>query len=101
MVLDARGELVSHLGGHKRVGDVVLLKVLIQGNQVQTQFLGYDKDGRAAGQSGIHVHHACIKAVTGISSHIVFGLEVVIALVPVAEGHEVGMRQLATFGYTC
>ena len=92
------GKLVAHLCGHERVGDVVLLEVLVQGNQVEADLLGHDVNGGAAGEGGIHVHHAGIKAIAGIGGHPVLGLEVIVALIPVAEGHQVGMRQLAALG---
>ena len=75
-------------------------KIVVQRNEVETNLFGNDVNRSTAGQSGIHVHHAGIETIAGVSSHIMFRLQVVIALVPVAEGHEVTMRKLTAFGYT-
>ena len=101
VVLNVRGKLESHLSGHKRVGDVLALEVVVQGYQVKAQLLGYDVYGGSTGQSGIEVHHAGIEAIAGIGRHVVLGLQCIVALIPVAEGNEVGMCQLATLRHAC
>ena len=101
VVLDTSGKLVTHLCCHERVGDAVLLEVVVQGDEIQTQFLGHDIDRSAASQRGVHVHHVGVKTVAGIGCHLAVPIEVVHVVVPVAEGHEVAVCQLTTFGYTC
>ena len=74
MVLDTRGKLIAHLRRHERVGDMFTLEIVVQGDEVQTNLFRNDMNGSAAGQGGIHVHHAGIKAITGIGRHIVLWL---------------------------
>ena len=40
VVLDTGSKLVCHLCSHKSVGDTVLLEIVVQGYEVETQFLG-------------------------------------------------------------
>ena len=101
MVLDAGGKLVAHLGGHERMGDGVLLEVFVQSNQIQPQFLGDDIKRCAGGQRWIHIHHTGIKTIAGISRHIVLGLEAVETLIPIDEGHQIAVDELATLGDAC
>ena len=42
VVLDAGGKLIAHLRRHKRVGDLLALEVVVQGHQVEADFLGDD-----------------------------------------------------------
>ena len=42
VVLDAGGKLVGHLCRHECVGDAICLKVVAQGNQVESQLFWYD-----------------------------------------------------------
>ena len=79
---------------------MVLLEIIVQGHQVEPQFLWDDVDGCAASKGGIHVHHAGIETITGIGGHPVVGLKVIVALIPVAEGHEIGVGELASLGHT-
>ena len=101
VVLDARGKLVRHLSGHERVGDLVLLEIVVQGNKVQTQFLGHDMHAGAAGKCRVKVHRAGVEAVAGISRHLVLRLQAEAAVVPVAEGHHVAVYQLTALGNAC
>ena len=99
VVLDAGGKLITHLRRHERMGDVVLLEVVVQRNKIQTQLLGDDIHRSAAGQCGIHIHHAGVEAIAGVCRHPVLGLEFVVALIPVAEADEVAVRQLTALGH--
>ena len=54
-----------------------------------------------AGQCRIHVHHACIKAITCIGGHLVSWFKPIVTLVPVAESHQVAVSQLASLGHSC
>ena len=101
MVLDACSKLVSHLGSHERVGDVILLEVVVQGNQIETDLLRDDMHRSTASECRIHIHHTGIKTIAGIGSHLMLRLQVIEALIPVAEGHEVAMHQLTPLGNTC
>ena len=100
MVLDACGKLIAHLRGHERVGDMVLLEIIVQGDEVESDFFGNDMHRCTAGQRGIHVHHAGIETIAGVGGHLVLGLQAVETLIPVAEGHQIGMGELATLGNT-
>ena len=82
-------KLAAHLRCHESVCDVVGLKVIVQRNQVEADFLGDDVHGGASRQGGIHVHHASVETVGGVGRHVVAGLQVVVAAVPVTERHEV------------
>ena len=42
MVVDIVDELPCHLGGHERVGDAVLLEIIIESNEVEPQLLRDD-----------------------------------------------------------
>ena len=96
MVLDARGELVAHLRGHERMGDAILLEVIVQRDEVESDFLRDDMHRCSACERGIHIHHAGIEAIAGIGGHLVLGFQIVETLIPVAESHEVGVSELAT-----
>ena len=98
MVLDARGELVAHLRGHERMGDAILLEVIVQRDEVEPDFLRDDMHRCSTSERGIHVHHAGIEAIAGIGGHLVLGFQIIEALIPVAEGHEVAVSELATLG---
>ena len=81
------------------MGDIVLLKVVVQGHQIKAQFLGDDVDTGTAGQGGVHIHHTGIKAVAGIGGHAALRFQTVEALVPMAEADKVAVRELAALGY--
>ena len=100
MVLNARCKLVAHLCSHKRMGDMLFLEVFVQRNQVKADFLWNNVDTSSAGQRGIHVHHAGIKAIRSVGSYLMFWFQVVVTLVPVTEAHEVAVFQLAALGHT-
>ena len=74
MVLDACGELVAHLRGHERMGDAILLEIIVQRDEVEPDFLGDDMHRCSAGKRGIHIHHAGIEAIAGIGGHLALGL---------------------------
>ena len=101
MILDARSILIGYLCCHKGVGNLILLEIVVQGDEVQTQFLRNDIDRGTAGQRWIHIHHVSIESVAGVCCHMVSFLEVVVALIPVAETYQVSVLQLTTFGNTC
>ena len=100
MVLDTRGKLIAHLRRHERVGNMFTLEIVVQGDEVQTDLFRNDMNGSAAGQGGIHVHHASIKAIRSVGSHPMFRFQVVVTLVPMTEAHEVAVFQLAALGHT-
>ena len=81
------------------MGDVVLLEVVIQGHQVETQLLRHDVYTGTTGQGGVHIHHTGVEAITGIGGHAVLRLQTVETLVPVAEADEVAVSKLAALGY--
>ena len=83
------------------MGYLVLLEVVVEGYEVETQFLGDDIYRGTTGQRRIHVHHAGIEAVAGVGCHIVFGFQTVIALIPMAECHQIAVLQLAPLRYAC
>ena len=56
MILDAGSKLVSHLCGHKRMGNMVLLEIVVQHNQLETQILGDDVQFGTYRQSSIYLH---------------------------------------------
>ena len=80
------------------MSDVVLLEIVVQCNEVEADFLGNDVNAGTAGERRIHVHHAGVESVTGIGSHLMLRLQAVETLIPVAEGHEVGVSELAALG---
>ena len=100
MVFDAGGKLITHLRGHERMGDVVLLEIFVQGDKVEANLFGDDMDGGSASQGGIKVHHTGIEAIAGVGSHLVFGLQIVELLIPLAESHQVTMGELTALGDT-
>ena len=75
------------------------LKVVVEGDEVQTQLLGDDMHGGTTSQSRIQVHHTGIETVAGVGSHVVHWLQAVEALIPMAECHQVAMCQLAPLRY--
>ena len=87
------GKLTTHLCGHEGMGDVVGFEIIVQGNQVEADFLGNDIDRSSRCQGGIHIHHTGIEAVAGVCRHVVFCLQVVVTAVPVAESHQIPMLQ--------
>ena len=101
VVLDTCRKLVAHLRSHERVGDAVLLKILVEGDEVQTQFLGHNIDGCSAGERRVRIHHVGVKAVAGIGRNLAPCLEVKHLMVPVAEGHKIGVGKLAALWHTC
>ena len=100
VVVHVGGKLVGHLRGHERVGDVVFIEVIVHRRQGQADVVADDIHARAASQRGIHVHHAAVEAVTGVTRHMMLGLQFKTALVPMAESGQVAMLQLATLGQT-
>ena len=82
------------------MGDLVLLKIVIEGNQVKAQFLWNDMHRRAAGQGRIHVHHTGIKSIAGISCHLVLWLQVIEGLIPMTEADKIAVHQLTALGHT-
>ena len=99
-VVHIRGKLVAHLRGDERVGDAVGVEVFVEVRQVEADVFTYYIYGGAAGQRGIHIHHAGVEAVAGIGGHMTLGRQPVVALIPVAEADEVAVLQLAALGHT-
>ena len=87
VVLDARGKLVSHLSRHKGIGDVLLLEIVVQGNQVETHLFGDDIHCGATREGRVHVHHVGIEAIAGVGCHPAFRLQIVIAMIPMDKGY--------------
>ena len=100
VVLDAGGKLVAHLCGHEGVGDSLALKVFVDGNQVEPDFFGDDMHLGPACECRVHIHHAGIKAITGVGRHATALTQVVVTLEPIAEGHNVLVFELTPFGHT-
>ena len=97
-VMEACGELITHLGGHERVGDAIGLEIVVQIRQVQAKIFRNDMHGGTRSKGRVHIHHTGVEAVARIGGNCVFGLQLVIALIPVAEGHEVAVLQLTALG---
>jgi hypothetical protein len=101
MVVDISCKLVANLSSNERMGDVIFVEIHIQIRQIQTNILTYyiytgtNRNGR------IDVHHAGIEAIAGIGGHMAIGLQFIGPLIPVTEGHNVGMFQLAPLRHTC
>ena len=91
MVLDIGRELVAHLCGNERVCDALLVEIVIQVGQVETDVLADDVDTSTASKGRVEVHHASIEAITGVSGYLVVGSQAIIPLVPMAESHKVAM----------
>ena len=100
VVVGVRGKLIAHLGGDERMGDEVLFEILVQVGQVQADVVADDVDAGTAGQRGIDVHHAGVEAVAGVGCHMASLAEFEATLIPVAEGHDVAVFQLAALGHT-
>ena len=99
MVVAVLRELVADLRGHERMGDTFRLEIMIQVRQVQTDILADNIDGGTTRQRRVHIHHVRIEAVRSICRYLVSGMEIVVALVPMAERHEIAVLQLASFGH--
>ena len=100
MVLDAGSKLIGHLRGHKGVGDLLLFYIVVQCHQVQAQFLWDDIYTGTTCKSRIHVVHTGVETVTGIGSHLIRRLEVVVAMIPVEKCYQVGVYELASLRHT-
>ena len=83
------GKLATHLRGHKGMGDMVRLEIIVQSDKVQTNLLRNDIDRSTCRQRRIHIHHTGIKTIAGIGSHVVTRLQVIVAAIPVAEHHQI------------
>ena len=94
MIIDISGKLEAHLCGHKRMGDAVIIEIVVQVWQVQSDIFTDDIYGGAAGDGRIDIHHTGIETVAGIGCHPVAGMQFVMPLIPMAESDEVGMQQL-------
>ena len=101
LVVEVDGKLTAHLRGHERMGDAFTVEVVVEVGQVETDVLANDIDGSTTGQSGVHVHHTSVETVAGIGCHLAFRLQVVVAMVPVAEADQIAMFQLATLRCAC
>ena len=101
MVLDVRCKLIAHLCRHEGVGDVFALQIFVKRHKVQSKFLWNDMYGGTDRQRRIDAFLMYIETIAGIFGHMVLRLHIVILPVPVAVAHQVGMRQLTTFGDTC
>ena len=59
-------KLRCHLGGHKAVGNVLVLDILVEPLQIKTDLVAYDADGRTRLDAAPEVHLEGIEAVTGV-----------------------------------
>ena len=100
MVVDIRGKLIAYLCRDERVGDVVGVEIVVKVGQVQADVLADDIDRSTTSKGGIHVHHAGVEAIAGVRCHMTLRSKPVIALVPMTEGDEVAVRQLASLRHT-
>ena len=74
MILYRGSKLIAHLCGHEGVCDVILLKVVVQFNEVEPNLFWDDVYRSSAGQCRIHIHHTGIKAIAGVCRNLAFGL---------------------------
>ena len=81
------------------MGDLVLLKIVIEGNQVKAQLFRDDMHRRATSQGWIHIHHAGIKSIAGVCRHLAVWLQVIEGLIPMTEADKVAVHQLAALGH--
>ena len=100
MIVAVLRKLITHLGRHERMGDAFGIEVMIEIRQVQTDVFADDIDGGSACERRVHIHHVRIEAVGSIRRHFVSCMEVIIAMVPMTESHEVTMLELAAFRHT-
>ena len=100
MILDISGKLISHLSRHKRVGDMLALKIIVQCHEIEPQLLWNDVNRSSTGQCGVHIHHAGIETIAGVGSHLVAWLQVIITLIPMAEADKITVHQLAALGHS-
>ena len=63
------GELGGHLGGHEAAGDAVLLKILVQGGQVEPDAIRDNVEGGTADDSAVQVRHKGVEAKAGVGCH--------------------------------
>ena len=98
MVLDVGRELVAHLCGDERMGDTLLVEVVVQVGQIQTYVIADDMNASTAGEGRVEVHHAGIETIAGIRRHAVGGRQPIMALIPMAESHKVAVFKLAALG---
>ena len=101
VVLDGRRKLVSHLCRHKGDGDVLALEILIQGDKVQTNLFWDDIQRGTTCKCRIRVIHISIETIAGIGRNLVCLLQVVVAMIPVDESHQITMHQLTALGHSC
>ena len=95
MVIDIRGKLIAHLCRDERVGDVVGVEIVVKVGQVQADVLADYIDCSATSKGRIHVHHAGIEAIAGVRCHMTLRCQPVVTLIPMTEGDEIAVRQLA------
>ena len=101
MIIEVHRELTAHLCGHERMGDAFTVEVVVQVGQIQTDVLADDIDSSSTSQGRVHVHHTGVKTIAGIGGYLALRLQIVVAMVPVAEAYQVAMFQLATLRRTC
>ena len=101
MVVKVHRKLTAHLCGHKRMGNAFAIEVVVQVGQVQTDVLANDINGSTMGESGVHIHHTGIEAVAGVCSHLALRFQVVVAMVPMAEAHQIAVFQLTALRCAC
>ena len=99
VTIDIRGELVTDLRGHERVRYALGIEVTTELRQVQTQVFRHDIDRCTAGERRIQIHHTGIETKAGVGCHLVSGMQVVVAPVPMAERHEVAVLEHHTLGH--
>ena len=79
---------------------MVGLEIVVECYQVEAQIFGNDIYSGATRQCRIHIHHACIEAIAGVSRHVVLRPQAVETLIPMAEGHQITVCQLATLWHS-
>ena len=100
MIVAVLCKLIADLGRHERMGDTFGLEVMIQIRQVQTDIFADDIDCCTASERRVHIHHVRVETVRSVRRHFVSCMEVIIAMVPMTESHEVTMLELAAFRHT-
>ena len=78
------------------MGNALLIEIVVEVGEVQADVVTNDVDAGTARQRRVEVHHAGIETIAGIRRHAVGGRQPIMALIPMAESHEVAVFQLTT-----
>ena len=98
VVLNGSGELIGHLRGHESVSDLLLLKIFVQRYHVQAHLLRDNIKRGTTCERGIRFHHIGIETIACVGRNFTTGSETELTVIPLAEGDNVTMLQLAAFG---